>query len=92
MEQLCLGIIGRWRNVLESPKCSWLFSGYVEPVNWLKASSKIFDPLQQVVCLALTELVRTVLCGRIPVILLYRLPNVKMVRPSKAQLAFTHLS
>ena len=53
-------------------------------------AANIFDPLKKVVCLALTELVRTVLCGRLPVILLYRLLNVKMVRPSKAQLAPHH--
>ena len=34
-------------------------------------------------CPWLIELVRTVLCGRVPVILLYGLPYVKMVRASK---------
>ena len=34
-------------------------------------------------CLALTVLVRPVLCGRLPVILLYGLPNVKMVGQAK---------
>ena len=34
-------------------------------------------------CPALTVLVRPVLCGRIPVILLYGLPNVKMVGQAK---------
>ena len=77
MEQERLGILGLWRNDLELLKYFWLFFGYIE-------HSRPFSI--KIVSLAN---VCAVLRGRVLVILLYRLPNVKMVSASEGQRALS---
>lgn len=57
-------------------------------------AAEILRPTREMVCPWLTELVRTVLCGRVLVILFYGLPDVKMVRGkhSVARMSPTGLS
>ena len=76
MEPGCLAMFGQWRNALESLKYSWPFFGY-DQRQW--TGSMLAAATSQT---GLTEIVRTVLCGSIPVILLYGLPYVKMVGTS----------
>ena len=72
----CLAIFGQWRNGLESLKYSWPFFGY-DQRQW--TGSMLAADTQ----IRLTEIVRAVLCGCVPVILLYGLPHVKMVGTSQ---------
>ena len=70
-------MFGQWRNALESPKYSWPFFGY-DQRQWTGSMlAAATSPT------GLTEIVRTVLGGSVPVILLYGLPYVKMVGTSK---------
>ena len=78
MEPGRLAMFGQWRNALESLKYSWPFFGY-DQRQW--TGSMLAAATSQT---GLTEIVRTVLCGSVPVILLYGLPYVKMVGTSKA--------
>ena len=70
-------MFGQWRNALESLKYSWPFFGY-DQRQW--AGSMLAAATSQT---GLTEIVRTVLCGSVPVILLYGLPYVEMVETSQ---------
>ena len=77
MELGCLAMFGQWRNVLELLKYSWPFFGY-DQRQWTGSM-----PAVAISQTGLTQIVRTVLCGSVPVILLYRLPYVEMVGTSK---------
>ena len=77
MDLGCLAMFGQWRNDLESLKYSWPFFGY-DQRQWTGSVLAAATPQT-----GLTEIVCTVLCGSVPVILLYGLPYVKMVGTSK---------